>query len=322
MPFRYRGPYADPHQQIMMIHDATRTARFAEALRATVNPSSVVLDVGSGSGILALIAARAGARHVYAVERTQMAEMISLLAHDNGVADRITVLRKEAAELDGGDFEEAPNLVVAELLGNTAAGESMHSIFAHVRQLFPSVKFMPDRYRLIVTPVRSHYLEELDQLADIEGVNMSGLAKRARSIPTSDFLTPAELAGDSCICAWNDAASRVPFSYKGTTVARRDFNALAVTWEASLAHDVLLRTELEEGRSHWLPVLFPLPSTQLIDREQEVEFEILTRNSERPATWMWTVSCGAQRQTNDAMRDVRTGTLQELLDTLGLESVP
>jgi predicted RNA methylase len=51
-----------------MLRDQRRTKSFLEAVRNVVSPGDVVIDIGTGTGILAAAAAQAGARHVYAVE--------------------------------------------------------------------------------------------------------------------------------------------------------------------------------------------------------------------------------------------------------------
>jgi Ribosomal protein L11 methyltransferase (PrmA) len=51
-----------------MIADIGRTAAYADALRRHVTPESVVVDIGTGTGVFALLAARLGARKVYAIE--------------------------------------------------------------------------------------------------------------------------------------------------------------------------------------------------------------------------------------------------------------
>ena len=67
--------WADPVEHARMLHDDRRTGDYLAALVATIRPGDVVLDIGTGSGILAVAAARAGARHVYAVEASDIADV-------------------------------------------------------------------------------------------------------------------------------------------------------------------------------------------------------------------------------------------------------
>ena len=73
-----RGPtsgWADPVEHARMLHDHRRTGDYLAAVAEAVRPGDVVLDVGTGSGVLAVAAARAGARRVYAVEASDIAEV-------------------------------------------------------------------------------------------------------------------------------------------------------------------------------------------------------------------------------------------------------
>jgi protein arginine N-methyltransferase 1 len=62
----------------------------------------VVLDIGAGTGILSIFAARAGARHVYAVEFSRTAELAIEIIRDNGLADKITVIQKRIEDVELG----------------------------------------------------------------------------------------------------------------------------------------------------------------------------------------------------------------------------
>ena len=78
--------WADPVEHARMLHDDRRTGDYLAALVAAVRPGDVVLDIGTGSGVLSVAAARAGARRVYAVEATDIAAVAARVFEVNGVA--------------------------------------------------------------------------------------------------------------------------------------------------------------------------------------------------------------------------------------------
>ena len=84
--------WADPVEHARMLHDERRTGDYVAALAAAVRPNDVVLDIGTGSGVLAVAAARAGARRVYAVEASDIAEVAQRVFVVNGVEDQVTLL--------------------------------------------------------------------------------------------------------------------------------------------------------------------------------------------------------------------------------------
>ena len=65
-----------------------------------MRPDDVVLDVGSGTGILAFFACDAGARRVYAVERQHSADAAAMLARQLGYADCVTVIHGRSTEIE------------------------------------------------------------------------------------------------------------------------------------------------------------------------------------------------------------------------------
>lgn len=137
---------------IRMLDDAARTSSFQTAIRRLVRPSDVVLDIGTGTGILAVTAALAGARHVYAIETTAMARVAERLVEANGVADRVTVLEAHSFDVE---LPERADVLVSEIIGDDPLGERILSTFADARErlLVEAARIIPSRLQILVLPL-------------------------------------------------------------------------------------------------------------------------------------------------------------------------
>src|SRR5947208_3462672 len=82
-----------------MISDRVRMDAYTHALRRHVRHGSVVVDLGTGAGILALLSCRLGARHVYAIEPDSVIQVAREVAADNGCGDRITFFQKRSEDV-------------------------------------------------------------------------------------------------------------------------------------------------------------------------------------------------------------------------------
>ena len=77
----------------IMIADRVRMEAYMQALRSAVRPGGVVVDIGTGTGIFALLACRFGARRVYAIEPNDAIQVAREIARANGYAERIEFLQ-------------------------------------------------------------------------------------------------------------------------------------------------------------------------------------------------------------------------------------
>jgi len=166
-----------PDWHMKMLADAGRNDAFAQALARQVRPGMTVLDVGSGSGLLAMMAARAGAAHVYAVEGIgELAEVAREVVGANGFADRITVLDGRSTELRiGAELPERVDLVVAEVFDSGLLGERALTTLRHAGQqlMQPGGVMLPasaDVYAMLVSLPR---WRSVNPVADIAGFDLS-----------------------------------------------------------------------------------------------------------------------------------------------------
>ncbi|KAJ6889874.1 hypothetical protein NC651_023589 [Populus alba x Populus x berolinensis] len=142
MYFHYYGQLL--HQQNMM-QDYVRTGTYYAAVienRADFL-GRVVVDVGAGSGILSLFAAQAGAKHVYAVEASEMAEYArKLIAGNPSLGERITVIKGKVEEVE---LPEKADILISEPMGTLLVNERMLEsyVIARDRFLVPNGKMFP-----------------------------------------------------------------------------------------------------------------------------------------------------------------------------------
>ena len=97
-----------------MLADAPRMDAYAAALRHTVKPDSVVLDLGSGPSVFALLACKLGARRVYAVEPDNVICLAREAAAANGFADRIEFFENLSTEIT---LPEPATIIISDLRG-------------------------------------------------------------------------------------------------------------------------------------------------------------------------------------------------------------
>ena len=97
-----------------MIADAPRMDAYTAALRQTIKPDSVVMDLGCGPGVFALLACKLGARRVYAVEPSNVIALAREAAEANGFADRIQFFEKLSTEIT---LDEPATIIVSDLRG-------------------------------------------------------------------------------------------------------------------------------------------------------------------------------------------------------------
>jgi protein arginine N-methyltransferase 1 len=97
-----------------MMADITRIDAYAAAIAKVVHAGSVVADLGAGTGIFALLAARLGAHKVYAVEPDDAIHVARHLAAANGVVDRIEFIQARSTDVR---LPERATIIVSDIRG-------------------------------------------------------------------------------------------------------------------------------------------------------------------------------------------------------------
>jgi protein arginine N-methyltransferase 1 len=139
----------DAHREYLS--DPARVQAYERAIAATVRPGDVVVDLGAGTGILGMLACRAGAARVYAIEADGMIEVARALARANGLADRIVFLMQHSSEVK---LPEPADVVTGDLIGRMGFEAGVFEAYAHARRwLAPGARVMPLSISICASPV-------------------------------------------------------------------------------------------------------------------------------------------------------------------------
>jgi protein arginine N-methyltransferase 1 len=178
-----------------MIADRVRTEAYARALRESVTSESVVLDLGTGTGLFAILACRFGARKVFAVEPGEIIHLARRLAHDNDVTDRIEFIQKLSTDIE---LPEPVDMIVSDLRGVVPLfnGHIPSIVDARRRLLRSGGTLIPRRDTVWVALASAPELyRRVAGLSgeDAYGVELSALRDMLVRTPRKGMVTPEEL---------------------------------------------------------------------------------------------------------------------------------
>lgn len=279
-----------------LIADEVRNRAFKAALAASIiKGSSVVADIGAGTGLIGLMAARLGAREVYLYEVAEVAGVARQVLKKNRVRTCHIIPFHSTDAVD----PPRVDIVVSETLGNYAFEENIVATMNDARQrhLKPGGTLIPSRIRQIVAPViAARFHEELlawDRVAGDLGLDID--LSYARTLSLNNIyvrrVAPDDLLdGGACAVCWDDAdltracsstrKGEAQFRIaKGTVVY-----GFAVWWEADLSPGITLSTAPGAAQTHWEQLYFPLLTPIMMRAGQIVGITLSSRSSEQAGT--------------------------------------
>lgn len=187
-----------------IVADPRRNADYDAAIRRAVTPETRVLDIGAGSGLLAMMAARAGAASVASCEMNPaVAEAAAEIVEANGYGAQVRVIAKHSGEVDAeADMGGRADLLVSETISNDVVAQSWLSALedAKARLLTPDARIIPARTIARVALAFDANLNQV-RMGEVDGFDLSGFnalaPARYQIRPESDRLTlrsaPADL---------------------------------------------------------------------------------------------------------------------------------
>ncbi|MDC8755376.1 50S ribosomal protein L11 methyltransferase [Erythrobacter sp. sf7] len=270
-----------PSWHASMLRDGPRNAAYRAAIEA-VAEDRVVLDIGTGSGLLAMMAARAGAKRVIACEANPLvAETARRIIAANGFADVITIHACHSTKLTRDMIGDAgAEVVVSEIFAADLVGEGVLPALEHARQELcaPDALFVPEAACLRVALVELAKMEATPRM--VEGFD---LGEFLPLYSNTDFIDPASTKFalrsqpvDLALLNWN-IPSPVPVTghaAASVTASGGTINAVAQWLKIDFGNGVAYENPPGgDAAAHWYPITYLLPSSLQTEPGETLEVE-------------------------------------------------
>ncbi|XP_072311174.1 protein arginine N-methyltransferase 8-B isoform X2 [Eucyclogobius newberryi] len=256
-----------------MLKDEVRTLTYRNAMyhNKHVFKDKIVLDVGSGTGILSMFAANAGAKHVYGIECSSISEYSEKIIKSNHLHNVITIFKGKVEEV------ELPvdkvDIIISEWMGYCLFYESMLNtvIFARDKWLKPGGLMFPDRAALYVVAIEDRQYKDykIHWWENVYGFDMSCIRNVAIKEPLVDMVDPKQIVTNSCLLK----------------IQRNDYVHALVTYfniEFTKCHKKTgFSTAPDAPSTHWKQTVFYLEDYLTVKKGEEIFGSITVRPNEK-----------------------------------------
>jgi len=266
-----------------MLKDEVRTLTYRNSMYHNKHlfKDKIVLDVGCGTGILSMFAAKAGAKHVYGVDMSGIVVQAQKIVSTNGLADKVTIIRGKIEEI--ALPVEKVDVIISEWMGYCLFYESMLDsvLYARDKWLAPDGLMFPDRATMYICAIedRQYKDDKINWWDDVYGFDMSCIRSVALQEPLVDVVdrnrvvtSPALIKEiDIQTCTKDDIPFDSPFTLQ---IKRNDYAQALVTFfniEFTKCHKRIgFSTAPEAPYTHWKQTVFYLGDCITAKKGEEI----------------------------------------------------
>jgi SAM-dependent methyltransferase len=283
----------DTHRKYLS--DTSRIAAFRKAIDEVIKPGYTVVDLGSGTGILGLLACRAGAARVYSIELSSIVGLARKIADENRYADRITFIRGLSTRID---IPERVDLILTDQIGRLGfeAGIAEYFPDAIKRFLKPGGHLIPAALRILIAPVSApeNWRNNQFWMTAPAGLNFTAAMGIAGNTGYPVTFSPQQLLAKPAVACSVDLHNLDPDSWIGTATFEIDdpgeLHGLGGWFQAQLSPNVTMtNSPLAPDRINRRNVFLPIARPVSVARGDIVKAKIRVVPSEITASWSVTV---------------------------------
>lgn len=287
-----------------MALDAVRNEAYGAAIREVVGPRSVVLDLGAGTGVLGLMAARAGARRVYLVEPEDIIAVAGEVVRANRLEDVVRCVQGRVEEVQ---LPEPVDVIVSVLTGNFLLTEDLLGSLFHARDawLAPGGALIPSAARMRGVPVSAPRLFEKEVAAwslPHHGVDLASVRSyAANTIYYRTDVREAEWLSEPATLHEVDFATDTYAAVSVETAVTIAGPGLCHGWAGWFdmkLGDRWLSTSPRDRAMHWTPAFLPLDPPVRVGAGERMTLQIARSPF---GDWTWTTQSEAGRRRHSTL---------------------
>jgi len=266
-----------------MLKDSVRTLSYKRSILDNKHlfEGKLVLDVGCGTAILSMFAAQAGAKHVYAVDSSDIIHQAMQIVKDNGMSEKITCIQGKMEDVV---LPEKVDVIISEWMGYFLLYETMLPTVLEARDkwLKPGGSILPDQANLFIACLEdAEYKEEkIEYWDNVYGFDFRCIKKIAYREPLVDTVNPkAVVSTPSKFLTLNLNTCKtedLTFSSTFECIAQRnDYVHGFIAWfdiTFSCCHKpVYFSTGPNSKYTHWKQTVFYLEETLSVEHGEKVK---------------------------------------------------
>lgn len=272
-----------------MLKDEVRTNAYKNSIlqNAHLFKDKIVMDVGCGTGILSMMAAKAGAKKVIGVECASIHTQAVQIVKDNKLDHIVTLIRGKLEEITLPDGIEKVDIIISEWMGYFLLYESMLDtvLYARDKWLAPGGLLFPDKAQLYLCAIEDQQYREkkIDFWDNVYGFDMSCIKELALVEPLVDCCDAEQVCSDSVkildIDLYTVTAEELDFASDfEITMARNDYVHALVGYfntDFSKTHNkIRLPTGPKNKYTHWKQTIFYLDEMLVAHQGEKIKGSI------------------------------------------------
>jgi protein arginine N-methyltransferase 1 len=299
-----------------MLADRIRMDSFVQAMRGAVRPGDVVMDIGTGPGNMAILACQLGAKHVYAIEPSEVIQVAREIAAANGYGDKIEFFEDVSTKVT---IPTRVNVIISDLRGVLPLYEQHIPSIVDARQRFlaPGGKLIARKDRIWAAVVEAP--ETFGKIVDVWDKNSLGQDLGvARSRVLNEYrkvrVKPEQLLTPPQHWATLDYLTVENPDVSGTlqwTVERNGTGHGVLVWfEMELADGVGFSNGPESPETVYGTGFFPWTDPMNLAAGQNVRVDLEAKLLEQDYFWRWTTHIESAAKPGEIVTRINQSQLQ------------